>query len=84
MCTMLVELSVKTMSNQQSTIIYLTDEDAVKFSLFMKHYEKISLLIESGAFEQKNGTIALNFDNNGELKTIQRADFLYSARHKNP
>lgn len=61
-------------------IIELTDEDAAKFMLFMKHYDIISVLIEKGVFEQKKCAVTLHFDHNGILQTIQRADFLFSKQ----
>lgn len=62
------------------TVIQLTDEDAAKFVLFMKHYDMISTLVEKGVFEQKKAAITLHFDHNGTLQTIQRADFMYSKQ----
>lgn len=67
----------KTMS--KPTIVQLSDEDAVRFMQFMQYYDAIKVLIDSGVFEQKKATIALNFDHTGKLKSIQRADFLYSS-----
>jgi len=62
------------------TVIQLTEEDAAKFVLFMKHYDIISVLIEKGVFEQKKAAITLHFDHNGVLQTLQRADFMYSKQ----
>lgn len=68
------------MNNQ--TVIHLTDADAEKFLLFMEHYDKFTVLLEAGVFNQKKCTIALNIDHNGVLNSIQRADFLYSRQSK--
>lgn len=65
-----------------NTIVHLNEADAQKFMLFMEHYDKFSLLLEAGVFDQKKCTIALNIDHNGVLTSIQRADFLYSRQHK--
>lgn len=59
------------------TVIELTESDIVKFKAFMQHYDLFSLLLEHGVFDQKSATIALHFDHNGTLKTIERKDFLY-------
>lgn len=61
-------------------IIELSEEDAVKFVLFMKHYDVISVLIDKGVFDSKKAAITLHFDHNGILQTLQRADFLYSKQ----
>lgn len=60
--------------------IYITDDDATKFMLFMEHYDLFVLLLEKGVFEQKKAAITLHFDHLGELQTIQRADFMYSKQ----
>lgn len=60
------------------TIINLSDEDAEKFMQFMKHYDTFVVMLNAGVFDQKKATIALNFDHKGNLKSIQRADFLYT------
>lgn len=60
--------------------VYMPDEDAKKFLEFQKHYQIFSILLEKGVFNQKNASISLNFDSNGVLQTIQRADFLYAKR----
>lgn len=62
------------------TVIEMTEADIEKFKVFMEHYDKISLMVEAGVFEQKKATIALNFDHTGALKSIQRADFLFTSQ----
>lgn len=62
--------------------IYVLDADAAKFLLFQEHYDTFSLLLNKGVFNQKNAAVTLHFDHNGSLATIQRADVLYSSRHK--
>lgn len=62
------------------TIIEMTDQDIEKFKVFMEHYDKISLMLEAGVFDQKKATIALNFDHLGQLCSIQRADFLFTSQ----
>lgn len=64
-----------------NTIVELTTKDAERFMQFMRHYDKFAVLLESGFFEQKKATIAVNIDHNGDIKSIQRADFLFSAMH---
>lgn len=70
--------------NEVKIPIFIADEEAKKFILFQQYYEKFCLLVESGAFSVKNGSVALHFDKNGDLLTIQRADVLYSKRYSLP
>jgi hypothetical protein len=71
------------MKNNVDVTIYLSDEDAVKFKQFMANYDKIKVLLDSGALNQKSASISLNFDHNGILQTVQRADLLYSKKFAN-
>lgn len=59
------------------TTIYLIPEEAAKFLIFQQYYKPVSKMIQSKVFEQKNATISLYFDHEGELQTIIRNDFLY-------
>jgi len=61
--------------------IYIADDEAVKFLLFQEYYETFMVLINSRVFDVRNGSVTLNFDKNGTLKTINRSDILYSYRH---
>lgn len=69
------------MDKKIEVAVYMPDEEALQFLLFKKHYSKIAVLIKANVFEQKNATISLNFDSVGDLKSINRSDSLYSARH---
>lgn len=62
--------------------IFVPDAEATKFLLFQQYYQPISVLIDHGVFMQKNAEIALHFDSNGILQTIQRRDSLYSRKHE--
>lgn len=71
------------MENKITVAVYIPDEDAKKFLLFQQYYDPFCILLESKFFEQKKATLAVSFDHNGLLQTIQRADFLYSRRYEN-
>lgn len=60
--------------------IYMPDDQVKKFLEFQEHYEIFKLLLDRGAFEQKNCTVLLDFDRFGVLKSIRRNDFLYTTR----
>lgn len=63
--------------------IFLTETDAQRFKEFQLNYENFMLLVNRGVFTIKNGSAVLNFDSNGKLTTIQRADMLYNAHIEN-
>lgn len=62
--------------------IELTEDNAVKFREFMKHYDTFSLLLERGVFAVKNGSVVLDFDKNSTLQTIRFTGFMYSKKHE--
>lgn len=60
--------------------IYVLDDEAKKFIVFQQYYKPFNILIKSNVFDQKNATILLDFDHEGELKSVRRHDILYSER----
>lgn len=58
--------------------IYMLPDDAKLFLEFQRHYALFSLLSEKRVFDQKGAAITLHFDNKGVLRTVTRADVLYS------
>ena len=58
----------------------MENEDAKKFLLFQQNYDLFSLLVDKGVFSIRNGSATLNFDANGTITTISRADMLYNRR----
>lgn len=69
------------MSMSDPIAIYVPDEEAKKFLLFQEHYDEFCLLLESGVFDVRNGSVTLHMDKQGSIKAINRLDVLYSARH---
>lgn len=43
----------------------------------------INLLMSKNVFNQKNCQVTLQFDSEGELKIIERKDYLYNSRYEN-
>ena len=68
-----------TKCEEQETIIYLSPIDANLFLEFQRYHEIFNLLLSKNVFNQKGAAITLNFDNQGVLKNITRADVLYLA-----
>lgn len=61
--------------------IFLTLPESELFKKFQKHHTLFKLLVEAGVFDNKNSNVMLNFDAEGNIGSIERHDFLYSARH---
>ncbi len=53
------------------TNIHLTDEDALKFIKFQKHYALIGLLDSLGAFDILNGSVQIHFDSQGKVGSVE-------------
>ncbi len=51
--------------------IELTDQNAERFKLFMKHYDAINEMIQRGVFEVKNGHVVLYFSHIGRIMEIE-------------
>lgn len=81
MSTTLANHFHKTMNKEELTIFLLPPE-AQKFVEFQQHYDLFNLLMSHGVFNVRNGSVALHFDANGTITTIQRADLLYNVRTK--
>ena len=56
----------------------MLDEDAKMFLQFQEHYEFFRLLIDRKVHQQKGAAITLHLDNKGVIRTITRADVLYT------
>jgi hypothetical protein len=70
-------------NNMQEIIkipVYMLNDEAKKFLLFQEHYDTFSTLLDKGVFNIKNGSAKINFDHNGVITTIERADMLYNRR----
>ena len=71
-------------TNRIEVAVYMPDAEAQQFLQFKEHYDKVTILIKSGAFEVRNGSVVMHFDSTGTLKAVNRADFLYSHEHGYP
>lgn len=56
------------MDNENKTAVYLTDEDARLFQIFLEYYEKIKKLINWGFFEIADDHATVHFDSEGMPK----------------
>ena len=55
-----------------TTNITLTPEEAVLFIEFQKRHAFIELLVSIGAFDIRNGSITIHFDQFGKIGTIKK------------
>lgn len=50
--------------------IELSEQDARLFMEFQKNYDTFSTLVQSGAFNIRNGSAVINFDKEGVIREI--------------
>lgn len=60
----------------KETVVYLTQEDAEKFALFLKHYGFFTPLIQDGLLNMNNGNVILNI-NNGIVAKVTKEEVVY-------
>lgn len=73
-CSMACRLAAFSMNNPTSTAIYLTEEEALHFVQFQKHYALIRLLESIDAFAMKNGSITIHFDSLGRIALVDKKE----------
>lgn len=69
------------MNKNEPIPIFIPNAEAAKFLLFQRYYDTFMLMLDNNVFNVSNGSVTLHFDKKGVLKTINRADVLYSSRH---
>lgn len=67
---------------ENKTKILLTTEEALLFREYMRHREKIGILIDRGVFDVRNGSVVLDFDKNSTLQTIRFTGYMFSRKHE--
>lgn len=72
----ILKVNYTQMSKPMNNIL-LNDVDAIKFKLFMQHYDIFTILLDSKALNQSSASITLNYDHTGTLQSIRRVDVLY-------
>jgi len=60
--------------------IYLTEEQAKLFVEFQRINKNIELLVNSKAFDIKNGCFVTHLDGNGNITKLERHDNLFDRR----
>lgn len=67
----------KTMDKITTVTLLLPPDEAKKWLMFQQYYDTFGLLVDKGVFTIRNGSATLNFDPQGELKSISRNDILW-------
>lgn len=62
--------------------IFLTTPEAIMFKDFQQFHQTFALLCSSGVFDVRNGSVTIHFDNESNIKKIERNDSLYDSRIK--
>lgn len=60
--------------------IEVTTPEAIAFRQFMQFHSNFIILLNSGVFNINNGTATLHFNQDGEIKKIERKDNLFDSR----
>lgn len=55
-----------------TTTVSLTDEEALQFVQFQKHYSLIQLLNTLGIFDIKSGYVTIHFDGMGRIGSVDK------------
>lgn len=59
---------------ENTVTIILDTTEAGKFKLFQKYFVAFSLLESVGAFNIKNGSITLDFDSFGQIRSVRKEE----------
>jgi hypothetical protein len=59
----------------QTVPVFLTEDEAQMFLKFQKHFHFFQVLEEHKAFDIRSGSITLKFDNNGQIKIVEKKEF---------
>lgn len=62
--------------------VELSNDDAEKFKCFLKYYDKIKFLIGENALDLQRGYVTINYDNNGNISSIQKCQYIYPKKNE--
>lgn len=60
--------------------IMLTVPEAELFKSYNQFHSTFALMVSSGVFDVKSGSVTMHFDTNGIIQRIERKDDLFNAR----
>ena len=57
--------------------VELNDADALLFKQFCQYHDKFQFLVQNGVFDLKRGFATINFDNVGNISSVQKSEYVY-------
>ena len=72
------DIGIKSMNNMVT--IQITDEEAKQFVCFRKYYESVSILIDFGFFNIKNGKAIVDFSHESRIMSVESSTKLYKRK----
>lgn len=60
--------------------ILLITKEIVTPELIKDYKDKVQFLIQNGVFDLKRGSATINFDNMGNISSIEKKEFIYPNR----
>lgn len=66
----------------ENVTIILNAPEAELFKSFNQFHSTFALMVSSGVFDVKNGSVTVHFDGIGSIQRIERKDDLFNARNK--
>jgi len=67
------------MNSGKLKLIRITQRELEVFHVMRKHLGDLTILIENGVFEFKNGRIIIHKDNDGKIRQIEKMEISYRA-----
>lgn len=65
----------------ENVTIILSTPEAEMFKSWQSFHSTFALMVSSGVFDVKSGSVTVHFDGNGTIKRIERKDDLFNARN---
>lgn len=57
--------------------IILIDKEVILFKQFREYQDRFQFLVQNGVFGLKRGSATINFDNAGNISSIQKTEYIY-------
>lgn len=60
--------------------ILLIKQEIITPLLIKEYKDKIQFLLQSGVFDLKRGSATINFDNMGNISSVEKKEFIYPQK----
>lgn len=57
--------------------VELSNQDAELFKQFCQYHNQFQFLVQNGVFGLKRGFATINFDNDGNISSVQKSEYIY-------